>query len=80
MYACVCVCVCVCVCAHVRLCKEWAKIHPALALQPLRSIAPPILVYPFVNPTLLMKRSYFPYGYVMVVTEFWEIMIHVMKS
>jgi hypothetical protein len=39
----------------IYVCKGWAKIHPALALRPPRSIMVPLLVYPSLNCTLLMK-------------------------
>jgi hypothetical protein len=39
--------------------KGWARIHLALALQPTRSIALPLLAYSSANLTLLMKRRPF---------------------
>jgi hypothetical protein len=42
--------------------KGRARIDLTLALQPLRSIVLPILDYPFVNPTLLMKPRTFLMG------------------
>jgi hypothetical protein len=44
------------------VCNRWAKICPALALGPLRCIVLPLLVYPFVNLTLLMMRRTFLMG------------------
>jgi hypothetical protein len=41
---------------YMYACNGWANIYPALALRPLRSIVLPLLVYPLLNPTLVMKR------------------------
>jgi hypothetical protein len=60
--------------------KGWARIDPALALQTPRSIVLPILDYPFVNPTVLMKCRTFLMGGIMIVARFHEVMTHVMKS
>jgi hypothetical protein len=43
--------------ATTYVCKEWAKIHPFLALCSPESIVLPLLVYPSVSPTLLMERA-----------------------
>jgi hypothetical protein len=35
----------------------------ALVLRPSRSIVPPLLMYPFINPTLRIKRGAFLMGH-----------------
>jgi hypothetical protein len=52
--------------------KEWARIHPALALQPLRSFFLPLLDYPFVNPT--HEAQDFLYGDATVDARVHEVM------
>jgi hypothetical protein len=59
------------------VCKEWAKVYPALALQFLRSIVLLILIlilllHPFISPTLWVKRG--------IVTCFHKVMAQVFKS
>jgi hypothetical protein len=44
------------------ICKKCAKINPAHALRPSRSIVPLLLIYPVINPTFLMKRKTFLMG------------------
>jgi hypothetical protein len=46
----------------------------------LRSIVLPFIDYPSVSPMLLMKSRDFPYGNIMVVAWFQEIMTHVTNS